>query len=237
MNKASLYLFPTLLGETDYKQVLPEENIEKILSCDCFIVEELRTARRFLRKIGYKKDFDTCTFYLLNEHTKDTEIDAMLDPITKQGKDIFLMSEAGLPCIADPGAKVTALAQRKHINISPLVGPSSIFLSLMASGFNGQNFAFLGYLPIKEDERAKFLRKIEDRVYKEDQTQIFIEAPYRNDKMFQFLCKNLKNQTMLCIATDITLPTQSIRSQSISTWIKEKDFVIGKRNTIFLIYK
>lgn len=230
-----LYLFPTLLAECDWENVIPKKNVEKILSCSCFIVEELRTARRFLRKIGYNKDFNDVEFFVLNEHTTDMEMQNYLQPI--EIKDVFLMSEAGLPCVADPGSKIVLLAQRKNISVVPLVGPSSIYMSLMASGFNGQNFAFLGYLPIKDAEKEKRLRQIEDRVYRENQTQIFIEAPYRNDKLFDCMKKVLKNETLLCIATDITSETQSIKTLSIKEWKNRKDFVIGKRNTIFLIYK
>ena len=233
---ASLYLFPTLLAETDFKEVLPIENIIKILNCKNFIVEEIRTARRFLRKIGYKKNFDEANFYVLNEHTSDNEISDFLVPI-KRGEDIFLMSEAGLPCVADPGAKCVIIAQRHNINIVPMVGPSSIYLSLMASGFNGQNFAFNGYLPIKGEDREKKLRKLEDRVYKENQTQIFIEAPYRNEKMLNSILKVLKNETLLCLATEITSKNQSIKTKTILEWRKQKEVKINKLNTIFLLYK
>lgn len=233
---AALYLFPTLLTDIDWRECIPENNVEKILSCDYFIVEELRTARRFLRKIGYKKNFDKVSFLTLNEHTLDNEIQDYLIPIT-QNKNIFLMSEAGLPCVADPGSKVVALAQRHNIEVIPLVGPSSIYLSLMASGFNGQNFSFVGYLPVKDAEREKKIRFLEERVYRDNQTQIFIEAPYRNDKLLQSLLKTLNQNTLLCIATEITSPNQKIRTKTIHDWKQEKDFQIDKRNTIFLLYK
>lgn len=233
---ASLYLFPTLLADVDWKESIPESNVAKIINAECFIVEELRTARRFLRKIGYKKDYDKVFFSVLNEHTKDEELSSMLQPIEKEDKDIFLLSEAGLPCVADPGARVVAIAQKKNIRVVPFVGPSSIYMSLMASGFNGQNFAFVGYLPIKDNEKYKRLHQLEERAYKENQTQIFIEAPYRNDKLFECLKKNLRNDTLLCIASDISNQTQSILTKSIAEWKQKQDFVIGKRNTIFLIY-
>lgn len=233
---ASLYLFPTLLADVDWKESIPENNVAKIINAECFIVEELRTARRFLRKIGYKKDYDKVFFSVLNEHTKDEELSSMLQPIEKEDKDIFLLSEAGLPCVADPGARVVAIAQKKNIRVVPFVGPSSIYMSLMASGFNGQNFAFVGYLPIKDNEKYKRLHQLEERAYKENQTQIFIEAPYRNDKLFECLKKNLRNDTLLCIASDISNQTQSILTKSIAEWKQKQDFVIGKRNTIFLIY-
>lgn len=233
---ASLYLFPTLLADVDWKESIPESNVAKIINAECFIVEELRTARRFLRKIGYKKDYDKVSFSVLNEHTKDEELSSMLQPIEKEDKDIFLLSEAGLPCVADPGARVVAIAQKKNIRVVPFVGPSSIYMSLMASGFNGQNFAFVGYLPIKDNEKYKRLHQLEERAYKENQTQIFIEAPYRNDKLFECLKKNLRNDTLLCVASDISSQTQSILTKSIAEWKQKQDFVIGKRNTIFLIY-
>lgn len=233
---ASLYLFPTLLADVDWKESIPESNVAKIINAECFIVEELRTARRFLRKIGYKKDYDKVFFSVLNEHTKDEELSSMLQPIEREDKDIFLLSEAGLPCVADPGARVVAIAQKKNIRVVPFVGPSSIYMSLMASGFNGQNFAFVGYLPIKDNEKYKRLHQLEERAYKENQTQIFIEAPYRNDKLFECLKKNLRNDTLLCVASDISSQTQSILTKSIAEWKQKQDFVIGKRNTIFLIY-
>ena len=233
---ADLFLFPVMLADTDHKDFLPEGNIQKILNCECFIVEELRTARRTLRKIGYKKPFEDVTFFVLNEHTTDGEMNDYLLPITA-GKDVFLMSEAGLPCVADPGSKIVLKAHRMNIKVVPLVGPSSIYMSLMASGFNGQNFAFLGYLPVKDSDREKKLRQIEERCYKEGQTQIFIEAPYRNDKMFASLMKVLSDETLLCIATDITSAEETIKTLPVKQWKKQKDFTIGKRNTIFLIYK
>ncbi|MDO5759921.1 MAG: SAM-dependent methyltransferase [Bacteroidota bacterium] len=232
---AKLYLFPTLLSEVDWQENIPQNNVEKILSCENFIVEELRTARRFLRKIGYKKDFEKVNFLLLNEHTLPKELSEMLFAVEKDNKNIFLLSEAGLPCVADPGAKIVALAQERNIEVVPLVGPSCIYLSLMASGFNGQNFSFVGYLPIKDDQKLKRLRQLEERLYKENQTQIFIETPYRNDKLFQFLLKSLRKETLLCVASDITGAKQSIKTKSISQWQKEKDVLIGKNNTVFLI--
>ncbi|MBR1774850.1 MAG: SAM-dependent methyltransferase [Bacteroidales bacterium] len=233
---AALYLFPTLLADIQWQECIPVKNAEKILCCECFIVEELRTARRFLRKIGYNKSFDQVTFFVLNEHTTDIEMTNYLYPIN-EGKDIFLMSEAGLPCVADPGSKIVKKAHSLDIEVIPLTGPSSIYMSLMASGFNGQNFAFLGYLPVKDNDREKKLRQIEDRCYKENQTQIFIEAPYRNDRMFQTMMKVLNDNTLLCIATDITSEQQNIKTHCVAQWKKKKDFTIGKRNTIFLLYK
>ncbi len=232
---ASLYLFPTLLSSVDWQECLPIKNIEKILKCECFIVEELRTARRFLRFIGYTKSFDEVTFFILNEHTTESEMSTYLSPIAK-GKDIFLMSEAGLPCVADPGSSVVAMAQRRDIDIVPMVGPSSIYMSLMASGFNGQNFAFLGYLPVKEEERKKRLRQIQERIIKEKQTQIFIETPYRNDRMLATILQTLNENILLCVAIEITSTEQKIKTKTIGEWKKQKDFLIGKHNAIFLLY-
>ena len=219
---ASLYLFPTLLSDVDWQECLPKNSIEKILSCDCFIVEELRTARKKKKKIGYLSSFDHSTFFVLNEHTTNMEMMDYLLPLN-EGRDIFLMSEAGLPCVADPGSKIVAIAQQQNIHIVPLTGPSSIYMSLMASGFNGQNFAFLGYLPVKDSDRDKRLRQIEERCYKDNQTQIFIETPYRNDKMLQSILKILSDATLLCIATDITSSSQSIITKSVAKWKREKD--------------
>lgn len=233
---ACLYLFPTLLADVDYTEVLPIKNIDKVLTCKNFIVEEIRTARRFLRKIGYKYDFDKVNFFLLNEHTDKKDIANYLIPIEK-GEDMFLMSESGLPCIADPGAACVRIAQKKQIKVIPLVGPSSIYMSLMCSGFNGQNFAFNGYLPVKKDEREKKLKLLERRVYKENQTQIFIEAPYRNEHLLESMFNVLNNESLLCIASEITSENQSIITKSISEWKKEKDIQINKLNTIFLLYK
>jgi len=234
---AKLYLFPTLLSEISWQESIPSENVEKILLCEYFIVEELRTARRFLRKIGYKKNFEDVNFSVLNEHSKKEDFSLLLSPIEKDNKDIFLLSEAGLPCVADPGANIVSLAQAKNLEVVPLVGPSCIYMSLMASGFNGQNFAFVGYLPVKEEEKRKRLKLLEERVYKENQTQIFIETPYRNDKLFQFLLKTLNKNTMLCVASNITDENQSIKTKSVTDWQKIKDFVIGKNNTVFLLGK
>lgn len=233
---ASLYLLPSLLAENTAQKVVPQYNIDKVKECEYFIVEQIRTARRFLRTIGYKKDFDKVVFFVLDEHTLDKDISQMLLPIY-ENKDIFLLSEAGLPCIADPGAKVVSLAQSKNIKIIPLVGASSIYLSLMASGFNGQNFAFVGYLPIKENERAKAIKTLEQKVYKDNQTQIFIETPYRNKNMLQALCSILKNDTMLCIAKEVSSLEEQIIARPISWWKNNLDFCDKKFNAIFLIYK
>ena len=204
MAKGNLYLIPTPLGETGFESGMPEFNLQILQRIDTFIVEELRTARRFLRKAGYMKDFETVTFYLLNEHTPDSEALAMLEK-AMAGQHTGLLSEAGLPCIADPGNIIVRLAHRKGIRVIPLTGPSSIMLALMASGFNGQNFVFHGYLPVKPLEREKSLHDLEHAVVKGKQTQIFIETPYRNLAMLESIVKICHPSLMLCIAADLTL--------------------------------
>ncbi|MBP1630559.1 MAG: hypothetical protein H6Q15_1452 [Bacteroidetes bacterium] len=235
MKEAVLYLFPTPIAEGDLKESIPEINLELLLECDCFIVEELRTARRFLRKAGYKRDFEEVEFFLLNEHTREDEIEEFLVPISK-GKNIGLMSEAGLPCIADPGAMIVKSAQKNGIKVIPLVGPSSLMMSLMSSGFNGQNFAFVGYLPVDKTQRIKRIKELESIVYKTDQTQIFIEAPYRNNHMLESLITNLNPNTLICVGVDIMLDTQNIITKSAKAW-KSTKIDLHKRNTVFLIYK
>lgn len=232
-----LILFPVPIGAEDIHVSLPSHNIELLNSCATFIVEEVRTARRFLKYAGYQRAIDDTTFLPLNEHTQESEIAEYLDPIF-QGQNIGLLSEAGLPCIADPGAMITRMAQRKGIEIMPLVGPSSLLLALMASGFNGQNFAFVGYLPVKGPDRQRVIRNLEARAYKENQTQIFIEAPYRNNQMLADLSDTLNPQSLICIAADITLSTQQIITRTAAQWKKTREQInLHKRNTVFLIYR
>ncbi len=230
-----LILFPVPIGAEDIASSLPSANSELLASCHTFIVEELRTARRFLKKAGYPYAIDDTTFYTLNEHTTHEEIGHYLDAI-ERGENIGLLSEAGLPCVADPGAMITRVAQRRGIEVVPLVGPSSLMLALMASGFNGQSFAFNGYLPVDKSKRAAAIRHLEERLHREHQTQIFIEAPYRNNQMLEALSTVLQSNTMICVATDLTLPTQYIRALSAARWQKEREKVnLHKRNTVFLI--
>ena len=233
--KGRLILFPVPIGAEDIASSLPATNIEFLASCHTFIVEELRTARRFLKKAGYPYAIDDTTFFTLNEHTTHEEIGNYLDAIEK-GENIGLLSEAGLPCVADPGAMITRVAQRRGIEIVPLVGPSSLMLALMASGFNGQSFAFVGYLPVDKSKRASAIRHLEERLHREHQTQIFIEAPYRNNQMLESLASTLNPQTMVCVACALTLPTQYIRTLTAARWKKEKEAIdLHKRNTVFLI--
>ena len=235
MSEAVLYLFPTPIADIEINQCLPEINSQLLLHCDDFVVEQVRTARRFLRKAGYNKDFENVNFYELNEHTDLKEIDSYLEPL-RQGRNLGLMSEAGLPCVADPGAALVKLAQKQGFKVCPLIGPSSLLMSLMASGFNGQNFAFVGYLPIDKSQRIKKIKELETLCYKISQTQIFIEAPYRNNQMFQALKEVLSSNTMLCLGVDIGLSSQQIISKTISEW-KKTSIDLNKRNTVFLIYK
>lgn len=232
----SLILFPVPIGADDIQMSLPEYNRQLLNTCRTFVVEDVRTARRNLKRMGYiAAAFDDCTFYELNEHTKPEDTIHYLDPIAR-GENVGVMSEAGLPCIADPGNLVVAQAQRMGIDVIPLVGPSSIMLALMASGFNGQNFAFLGYPPIEAAKRGPFFKHVEQAVYRDSQTQIFIEAPYRNDKLLDYLARTLQPTTRICVACDLTLPTQYVKTQSARHWLQDPP-QLHKRPAIFLIYK
>jgi len=233
MNRGNLYLIPTPLGETGFESGLPAYNLKILQIIDTFIVEELRTARRFLRKAGYTKDFEMVSFYLLNEHTPDNEVAVMLEKALA-GHHIGLLSEAGLPCIADPGNIAVRHAHRKGIRVIPLTGPSSIMLALMASGLNGQNFVFHGYLPVKPDERTKALRDLENSASRNNQTQIFIETPYRNMQMLESIVKICHPSITLCIAADLTLETEWIRSMPVSDWKRQKP-ELNKRPAVFLL--
>lgn len=230
-----LILFPVPIGADDLAVSLPAYNLDLLYGCHTFIVEELRTARRFLKHAGYPHAIDDTTFYVLNEHTAPEEIVHYLDPL-ESGEDVGLLSEAGLPCVADPGALVTRMAQGRGVEVVPLVGPSSLMLALMASGLGGQSFAFNGYLPVDRHQRAAAIRDIESRALRNGQTQLFIEAPYRNNQMLQTLVETCRPDTMICVACDITLPTQTIRTLPASRWKKEKEKLdLHKRNTVFLI--
>jgi 16S rRNA (cytidine1402-2'-O)-methyltransferase len=235
MDKGKLILFPVPIGAEDIGMSLPPANEGLLATCHTFIVEELRTARRFLKRAGYPYPIDDTVFFELNEHTTHEEITGYLDAI-ERGENIGLLSEAGLPCVADPGAMITRVAQRRGVEVVPLVGPSSLMLALMASGFNGQSFAFNGYLPVDKSKRAATIRHLEERLHREHQTQLFIEAPYRNNQMLEVLSTVLQPNTMICVATDLTLPTQYIHSLSAAKWQKEREKVnLHKRNTVFLI--
>ena len=233
--KGRLILFPVPIGAEEIASSLPAANGDLLATCRTFIVEELRTARRFLKKAGYPFPIDDTVFHVLNEHTTHEEIGNYLDAI-ERGENIGLLSEAGLPCVADPGAMITRVAQRRGIEIVPLIGPSSLMLALMASGFNGQSFAFNGYLPVDKSRRASAIKHLEERLHREHQTQLFIEAPYRNNQLLEALSTTLQPNTMICLACDLTLPTQYIRSLPSGKWKTERGKIdLHKRNTVFLI--
>jgi len=233
--QAALYLIPVTLGDTNPDRVLPTYNREIIAGIRHFAVENIRSARRFLRRSNRDIDIDSLTFYTLDEHTHLEEIAAFLAPL-RAGEPMGIISEAGCPAIADPGADLVAIAQREGLPVVPLVGPSSILLSLMASGFNGQSFAFIGYLPVDGDERARKIRQIEQRAYQENQTQIFIETPYRNHRLIDELVRHCRPSTRLCVACDISCPTEEIHTRTIAEWSKAR-YDLQKRPAIFLIYK
>ena len=223
------------LGDTEIERVLPSFNREVIKSVKYFIVENIRTTRRFLKKVDRDIDIDSLSFVELNKHTTPESISTYLEPLEK-GNPIGVISEAGCPAIADPGADVVAIAQRKGLKVIPLIGPSSILLSLMASGFNGQSFAFHGYLPIEKGDRVKKIKALEQLVYSEHQTQIFIETPYRNNKMIEDLISVCRPQTKLCVAANITCDDEFIRTMSLKDW-KKSIPELSKIPCIFLIYK
>ena len=211
--KPSLILIPTTLGDLESAdRVLPDYNLKLTHEIKVFIVEQIRTARRFLKKIKHPVPIDNMTFFELNKHTDQNQIFSYLSAI-KKGESIGLISEAGTPCVADPGSVIVKIAHQKNIDVIPLVGPNSIILSLMASGFNGQNFSFHGYLPVDNTERARKIQQIETTSYKNDQTQIFIETPYRNMQVFESLLKTCKGTTLLCIASNISLENQYIKTR------------------------
>ncbi len=231
----ALYLIPNLLGDTPVEQVLPPYNHEIIMGIRHFIVEDVRTARRFLKLVDRSIDIDQLTFYTLNKHTNPEEVASMLRPL-EEGSPMGVISEAGCPAVADPGADVVAIAQRKGLQVIPLVGPSSIILAVMGSGFNGQSFAFNGYLPIEPEERIKVLKKLEQRAYSENQTQLFIETPYRNAKMMADILKACRPQTHLCIAAGLTTQDEYIKTRTVKEWNGHLP-QLEKIPCIFLIYK
>jgi 16S rRNA (cytidine1402-2'-O)-methyltransferase len=231
----ALYLIPVTLGDTTIERVLPAYNKEVIQGIRHFIVEDIRSARRFLKKVDSSIDIDALTFYPLNKHTPMEAVASYLQPLQK-GEPMGVISEAGCPAVADPGADVVAIAQQKGLKVVPLVGPSSILLSVMGSGFNGQSFAFNGYLPIEPPERAKKLKLLEQRVYTEHQTQLFIETPYRNNKMLEDILHNCRPQTKLCIAANVTCEDEYICTRTIKEW-KGKLPDLNKIPCIFLLYK
>lgn len=234
MDFGKIYLFPSLLAAVPVADVLPARNIALISETRFFVVEELRTARRFLKACDRTIDIDSLHFDVLNEHTPAAEVEAMLAPAL-EGHDIGVISEAGCPAVADPGADLVAVAQRRGLQVVPLVGPSSILMGLMASGFNGQSFAFLGYLPVDSARRSAAFREMERNIRRMHQTQIFIETPYRNNKLIAELASSLSPDMLLCVGADITSPGQSIRTMPLRRWKTEK-YDYAKRPAIFLLY-
>lgn len=233
--ETALYLIPVTLGDTSIESVLPSYNKSIILEIKYFIVEDIRSARRFLKKVDKDIDIDQLNFFPLNKHTSTNDISGYLKPL-QEGNSMGVISEAGCPAVADPGADVVAIAQRNNLKVVPLVGPSSIILSVMGSGFSGQSFAFHGYLPVEPGDRTRRIKELEQRVYSENQTQLFIETPYRNNKMAEDIVKSCRPTTRLCIAANITCPDEYIKTKSVKEWIgKLPD--LSKKPCIFLIYK
>ena len=233
METGILYLIPVTLGETPINQVIPEYNTQLINEIDTYIVENIKTARRFLKRSGITIPISEITFYELNKRTQLEDLASFMKPLLA-GKNVGVLSEAGCPGVADPGADIVELAQQRGIKVVPLVGPSSILLSIMGSGFNGQSFCFNGYLPKEQKDRVAKLKELERRVYSQKQTQLFIETPFRNVNLFEDVLKNLNDNTKLCIAIDITLPTEQIITKSVIDW-KTTKINLHKRPCIFLI--
>lgn len=231
----ALYLIPVNISNAPLRDVLPEGNLDILRQLHHIIVENVRTARRFLKRCDPGFDIGGVTFYELNRHTDLTAVSSYLEPLRK-GEAVGVMSEAGCPAVADPGALPVSIAQREGLKVVPMVGPSSILMSLMASGFNGQGFSFNGYLPIDQKEREKKLKELEAQSRRNDMTQIFIETPYRNNRMISALSSTLRGDTLLCVACDITDPdNESILTMPVSKW-KQAKYDYDKRPAIFLIY-
>jgi 16S rRNA (cytidine1402-2'-O)-methyltransferase len=228
-----LYMVPNHLGNEQIHFTIPSEVASLTCRLRYFIVENLRTARRYLRLLDSEMDIDNSTFFVLDKHTGPKEYSSFLNPL-KQGHDIGIISEAGCPGVADPGAEIVKIAHHKGIKVVPLVGPSSILMALMASGMNGQNFAFKGYLPIDKSERPKAIKKLETHSSKERQTQLFIETPYRNNALAHDIIKYCNPNTLFCIACNLTLPDEYVVTRSVSEW-KGKLPDLHKKPTMFLI--
>jgi 16S rRNA (cytidine1402-2'-O)-methyltransferase len=232
--KGRIWLIPVTLGGINYDDVIPGKALTIARQLRYFIVENIRSARRFLRLIDRHFPIDEAVFFEINKHTADAEISNYLDPVFK-GNDIGLMSEAGLPGIADPGAGIVAEAHRKGITVTPLAGPSSIIMALIASGMSGQTFTFNGYLPVKQSDRAAKLKELELKAHEEGFSQIFMETPYRNQAMLDTILTVCNKNSLLCIAADITLSTESIKTMKISEWKKNVPD-LRKRPVIFILH-
>ena len=231
--KGVLYLVPNTLGNPDTKLTIPEAIRARVSDISLFIVENVRNARRYLKNLDREIHIDSLTFYELNEHTEESEIPSFLEKV-ELGMDAALISEAGVPGVADPGAAVVRIAHEKGIRVVPLTGPSSILLALMASGLNGQSFCFHGYLPVKRPERIKRIREIEQVAQRKGETQLFIEAPYRNDALLADILENCRPSTRLCIAADITMDSEFISTKTIGDWLSKKP-ALHKRPVLFLL--
>jgi len=232
-DKGCLYLIPSPLGDNDPAEVIPAPVLARLQTLHVFVVEEVRTARRYLSRAGLKGHIEGLEFHTLNEHTPASEVEAMA-ALFEEGQSVGLITEAGLPAVADPGSALVALCHRQGIRVVPFVGPSSLMMALMGSGLNGQSFAFLGYLPAKTDERRAAIKAIEKQSAAQHQTQIFIETPYRNDAMMEDLLRICAPGTRLCIAADITLPEETILTRTIAQW-RKNPLTLGKRPCVFLI--
>ncbi len=233
--KAKLYLIPTTLGEVDPLASIPASVYSIVNDIDEYLVENEKWARQYLKKLGIKKPLQEIKLHLLNKHTDFAALAESMQCL-KQGKNLGVISEAGCPGIADPGAEAVKWAHQQNIEVVPMVGPSSILLALMASGFNGQSFAFQGYLPIDRSERVRKIKELEKIIQSQHQTQLFIETPFRNNHLVEDLLKNCSNHTLLCIAVDISLPSEMIKTKSIGEW-KRQVPNLHKRPAIFLLYK
>ncbi len=234
MNKGTLYLIPVPLGPNTPAEVLPAPVLERTRQLSHFVAEHAKSARAFLKAANHPIPLQQIAISELNEHTREADVAALLAPL-HAGHDVGLISEAGCPAVADPGANLVAQAQKDGIRVVPMVGPSSLLLALMASGLSGQNFAFHGYLPAKEDERKKRLKELETESRKHRQTQLFIETPYRNRQMLETLLGNCAPQTRLCVATDLSLPSESVTTLPISAWRKKEAPDFDRRPTVFLL--
>ena len=231
----NLYLIPNLLGESEVTQVLPAHVREVVLLCKHFIVENAKNARHFIKQIAPEHPQSELELFVLNKHTPEEDKQSFLSPCLA-GLPMGIISDAGCPAIADPGSDVVRLAHRKGIRVVPLVGPSSLLLSLMASGLNGQSFAFNGYLPIDKSERKAALKRLEKRAKEKRQSQLFIETPYRNEALFEEMLQLLSPQTSLCVATNVTLSQESIHTYTIAEWKhKCKGLQLDKQPTIFIL--
>ena len=231
-SKGKLYLIPTPLGDNPVEEVIPKHVLETACSLRRFVVEQTRTARRFLSRYGLKGHVDELEFHELNEHSTDDEVRSLMSLF--DGCDVGLLSEAGLPAVADPGARLVELCHLQGVEVVPLVGPSSLMMALMASGLNGQCFEFCGYIPAKADSRKAALRSLEKESRAASRSEIIIETPYRNDALFADMLQNLSPDTRICVAADISLPTQYIRTARVAQW-RKSPITIGKRPCVFII--